>query len=145
MRRELPGLTVTVAGESHESSSTLASVGGYVVVVATTAPRLRATLTSAYLGAIDGDTAATHLLLAPDRRPELLHRILPAAPLSAASTPGGPQPETAHARSCVLDHAAELQQLLAELADDIVKIDVGPAALERAAAAWPDDPVDPAA
>lgn len=136
MRSELPDLTITIAGAARRSSSTIDTVGGYVVVVATAVPRLAVTLTSVYLGQIDGDTGATHLRLAPERRAELSHRIVPAAPVSPAASTTGRQPGTAHARSCVLDHAAELQQLLAELAGDVVTIDVGPVALERAAGAW---------
>jgi hypothetical protein len=139
VRSELPDLTITIAGAAQRSSSTIDTVGGYVVLVATAVPRLAVTLTSVYLGQIDGDTGATHLRLVPERRAELLYRVVPAAPLSPASA-AGRQPGTAHARSCVLDHAAELQQLLAELADDVVAIDVGSAALERAVGMWLDAP-----
>ena len=47
------------------------------------------------------------------------------------------------ARTCLLYHAAELQQAIAHLASAHVLVDVAPAALERAAEAW--GPVAPEA
>jgi hypothetical protein len=41
-----------------------------------------------------------------------------------------------HARACLLDHAAELQQALGELTGEQVLVDVPAGALERAARAW---------
>jgi hypothetical protein len=49
--------------------------------------------------------------------------------------PSAPHVEL-HARPCLLDHAAELQQELAALTGQAVTVDVGSAALERAADAW---------
>jgi hypothetical protein len=63
VRSELPGLMIAIGGAAVRSSWTIATVGGYVVVVATAVPPLGVTLTSVYLGQIDGDTAASHLRL----------------------------------------------------------------------------------
>lgn len=124
MRLELPALSVTVDGEPQRSSSTIGTIGAYIVAVATAVPGAGVTLTSVYLGQIGGDTAATHLWLAPGQAARLDHRDL------------GAQIGDAHARNCMLDHAAELQQLLADLAGATVTIDIPPAALDRAATVW---------
>jgi len=124
VRHALPDITITIAGEQQRSSSTIATVGGYVVVVASTLPAAAITLTSCYLGQISGDTAATHLLLTPAGGAEFEHRIVPG------------QLGEDHARACLLDHAAELQVALTPAEDIQVQIDVGPVALTRAAAAW---------
>ena len=127
MRHELPDITISIGPNAQRSSSTIATVGGYVVVVATALRHHALTLTSCYLGQIDGDTAASHLLLAPDTQAVLDQRVLP-----------GPQPGETHARGCLVDHAAELQAAIATITDEPVKIDIGLVALERAAGAWAD-------
>jgi len=124
VRHALPDITITIAGDEQRSSSTIATVGGYVVVVATALPAAAITLTSCYLGQISGDTAATHLLLTPGGGAEFEHRILTG------------QLGEEHARACLLDHAAELQAALTPAEGIQVEIDVGPIALTRAAAAW---------
>jgi len=129
VRHALPDVTITIAGDEQRSSSTIATVGGYVVVVATALPAAGTTLTSCYLGQISGDTAATHLLLTPRDGAEFEHRVVPG------------QLGEDHARACLLDHAAELQVALTPAEDVQVQIDVGPVALTRAAAAW-SQPVD---
>ena len=48
----------------------------------------------------------------------------------------GDQPGLTHARTCLLDHAAELQTALAELTGEAVSVDVAPRALDQAATAW---------
>jgi hypothetical protein len=114
----LPGISLSLAGELVDSETTLATVSGYVVVLASVVPRLAVTLTSTYLGQIDGDTAASHLRLLPDAA------LLPtASPLSQRVLPGA-QPGSTHLRLCLLDHVAELQQLLADLTRDVVAIDI---------------------
>ena len=85
-------------------------------------------MTSAYVAALAGDVAATHLRSVPGVAPQLHQRIL-----------RDEQPGETHARACVLDHAVELQAAIAELVDDdhiTVTIDVPAAALEAAAGAW---------
>jgi hypothetical protein len=125
VRHELPDLTIAIAGTPQRSSTTIATVGAYVVVVATALPGHAVTLTSCYLGQLDGDTAASHLLLTPRAAAQLQQRVLPTL-----------QPGETHARACLLDHAAELQAELAELDDHPIQIDVGPVALQRATDAW---------
>jgi hypothetical protein len=124
---DLPALSILVAGEPARSSSTIAATGGYVVVVTTTVPALALTLTSAYLGALarDAELSAAHLRLAPQLQPQLSHRFLT-----------GWQPGSTHARACMLDHAAQLRDALAELTGAPVTIDVGSDVLEHAAGAW---------
>ena len=123
MRLELPDVAITVSGAPRRSSSTIATVGGYVVVVATALPDAGVTLTSCYVGQFHGDSGVTHLLLTPRAPAAIAQRVLP-----------GPQPGETHARGCLLDHAAELQAALG-VDGARVQIDVGPAALERAATA----------
>jgi Ca2+/Na+ antiporter len=125
VRHELPDVTIAIDGRLQRSASTIATIGGYVVVVATALPELAVTLTSCYLGQIDGDSAASHLLLAPVYAAALEQHVLP-----------GLQPGQTHARMCLLDHAAQLQRAIALLSDEAVQIDVGPLALQGAAAAW---------
>ena len=128
MPLELPDVAVAIAQRAQRSSSHITAVGAYAIVVATTLPAQALTLTSAYLGAIDGDTAVSHLLLAPAAPAELEQHIV--AGLSGER----------HPRACLLDHAAELQAVLCRRFDGGAQIDVGPVALERAAGAWATDP-----
>jgi hypothetical protein len=125
VRLVLYDVTVAIASAPERSSTTIATAGAYVVVVATTLPDRAVGLTSCYLGEIDGDTAASHLHLGPGPEERLAQRVLP-----------GDQPGLTHARTCLLDHAAELQEALAQLTGQAVSVDVTPSALERAAEAW---------
>ena len=125
MRLVLHDITVAIATTPQPSSTTIATAGAYVVVVATTLPDRAVGLTSCYLGEIDGDTAASHLHLGPGPEERLSQRVLP-----------GDQPGLTHARTCLLDHAAELQTALAELTGEAVSVDVAPRALDQAATAW---------
>jgi len=122
---DLPGVKIAIADTPQRSSSTITTVSGYVVVLATALPQLGVTLTSVYLGQIASDTGTMHLALAPARDPQLKQGMLP-----------GSQPGQTHARACILDHAAELQQLLTDLTHDPVTIDIHPDALQRATGAW---------
>jgi len=126
---DLPGIAIVVDDVDTPCSSAIDTIGGYVVVLTTSVTPLAVTVTSTYIGAINGDTAVTHLRLAPRRAAQLHQHIL-----------SGPQAGETHARSCLLDHTAELQQLLVELTNDAVKILIGPAALECAARAWQQQP-----
>jgi hypothetical protein len=117
----LPGISLTLAGELVDSETTLATVSAYVVVLASVVPRLAVTLTSTYLGQIDGDTAASHLRLLPDAALPLTSSH--ASPLSQHVLPGA-QPGSTHLRLCLLDHVAELQQLLGDLTRGVVAIDI---------------------
>ena len=125
VRRVLDDFTVTLAAIVEPSSTTIATVGAYVVVVATTLPERAIGLTSCYLGELEGDTAVSHMHLGPGPDERLSQRVLP-----------GQQPGLTHARTCLLEHAAELQAAVSEVTGKHVSTDVGPRALEQAAAAW---------
>jgi hypothetical protein len=126
VRRVLNDFTVAIATTIERSSTTIATAGGYVVVIATTLPDRVYGLTSCYLGALDGDTAVSHLHLGPERQDRLTQRVLPAEQ----------QPGLTHARACLLDHAGELQAALSDFTQQHVSVDVSPRALEQAAGAW---------
>ena len=125
MRIELDSFHVRVDDTAARNSTTIGSVGGYVVVVATTLPDQVVGVTSCYLGDLEGAIAASHLRLGPDRHEQLRTEVLPA-----------PAHVGERARACLLDHAAELQQALAELPGADVRVDDTPAALARAGEAW---------
>jgi hypothetical protein len=103
----------------------------YVVAVATTLPDQVLGLTSCYLSAFGGEIAASHLRLGPDRYQRLSAQALLPAPHA-----------TQHARACLLDHAAELQQTIVELTDDSKSSSTSPPARSNAPAR-PGDPPHP--
>jgi hypothetical protein len=125
VRHALDDITVAIASTIEPSSTTIATVGAYVVVVATTLPDRAIGLTSCYLGELDGETAVTHLHLGRGPRERLVQRILEAGHAGVT-----------HARTCLLDHAAELRASVAEVTEQHVTVDVGARALEQAAQAW---------
>jgi hypothetical protein len=125
VRQALDDITVAIASTIEPSSTTIAMVGAYVVVVATTLPDRAVGLTSCYLGELEGETAVSHLHLGPGPRERLSQRILEAG-----------QPGVTHARICLLDHAADLRAAVSELTEEHVTVDVGTHALDRAAQAW---------
>jgi hypothetical protein len=124
-RIALPSITVAIDGNAQHSATTIGAIGGYAVVVATALPELGLTLTSSYLAAMVGDTAASHLCSSPAGPPHIEQHILP-----------GDQPGRTHAQACLLDHVAELQARLVELTEDTVSIDLGDDVLDRADQAW---------
>jgi hypothetical protein len=125
VRQELDDIAVVITSTAEPSSTTIATVGPYVVVVATTLPDRAIGLTSCYLGELGGDTAVSHLHLGPGPRERRSQRILEAG-----------QPGVTHARTCLLDHAAALRAAVSEVTEEHVAVDVGARALERAAQAW---------
>jgi len=125
VRIQLDSFHVAIAGAEVQSSTTIGTVGAYVVVVASVIPDRVLGLTSCYLGDVGGAIAASHLRLGPDRAEQVTAQVLPPAPHVEQ-----------HARACLLDHAAELQHSLAELTGEQVLVDVPASALERAARAW---------
>jgi hypothetical protein len=120
----LEEVSVAIDGQPEPSTTTLATAGGYVFVVATTLPGQVRGLTSCYLGQFGGAIAASHLHLGPEQE-RFAQRLL--APERARASTAG---------TCLLDHAAELQMALAEQTRSSVAVDVGVAALTRAAEAW---------
>ncbi len=132
MRVLLEAVKVAIGGHAEPSSTTLATAGGYVFVVATTLPGRAVGLTSCYLGQLGGAIAASHLHLGPEQHERFAQRLL--APEQARASVAG---------ACLLDHAAELQSALAEQTGSSVAVDVGLSALTRAADAWgPPEPHD---
>lgn len=124
MRRVVPDLELRVDGRLVGSETTYATVGAYVVVLATAVPELGVTLTCAYIGAQDAPSIAVDLLLGQR----------PAAHNAARALERELVPVTyAHDR-CLLDHAAQLQGRLAALGAGAVTVDVGDAALAALAA-----------
>jgi hypothetical protein len=121
----LEAVKVAIDGRAEPSSTTLATAGGYVFVVATTLPERAVGLTSRYLGQLGGAIAASHLHLGPEQHERFAQRLL--APEQARASDAG---------ACLLDHAAELQSALAVRTGSSVAVDVGLAALRRAAEAW---------
>ena len=126
---DLPNLAIVVGDHDAACSSAIDTIGGYVVVLTTSVRHFAVTVVSTYAGAIDGDTAVTHLRLAPHRTPELQQRVL-----------SGSQPGETHAGGCLLDHAAELQQLLITLTDEVISIVVSPDAIDSATRSWATPP-----
>lgn len=125
MRIQPSDVRVAIAGEFGRSSTTIAAAGASVVVVAGTLPDRAVALTYCHLGRRDGAIAASHLHLGSDGQERLAAHVLPHAPHVER-----------HARVCLLDHAAELQQERAALTGPRVTVDVGLAAPVRAVDAW---------
>jgi hypothetical protein len=97
----LRGIEVQVDAVAQDASTTIGAIGGYAVVVATALPQLGVMLTSSYLAEMVGDIAASHLSSVPGGPPIIDQHVLP-----------GPQPGQTHARTCLLDHVAELRDTL---------------------------------
>jgi len=124
MREPVPDFTVRLDGAPVAGSTTIAAAGGYVLVIASALPAQALTLTSCYLGRPGGAIATSHMRLGP-RGERFTQHVVPA----------GQQHATA-AGACLLDHAAALQDALADMTPATVTVDVGLDALERAADAW---------
>lgn len=124
-RVTLTGVDLTIDGQPQRSSTSVGAVGACAVVVATALPDRGITLTSCYLADMHSEIAAAHLCSAPGQHTHIEQRVLPAQ-----------QPGQTHARACLLDHAAELQTVLAARVGAVVMIDVSPQALRTAAGAW---------
>lgn len=124
-RVTLTAVDVTIDGQPQASSTSIGTLGAYAVVVATALPDHGITLTSCYLADMHSEIAAAHLCSAPGQHTQIDQRLLPPE-----------QPGQTHARACLLDHAAELQTRVAELAGAAVTIDVSAQALRAATGAW---------
>lgn len=123
MRLDLHGVEIS-AGEWRQRCETeIVSAGGYVVAVTTVVPDQHVTLASSYLAPLAGATAASHMRLGAgevtfDQRVVELTGVT-------------------HARGCLLDHAAELRELVGELLDrGDVRVEVLDRALARAEQVW---------
>jgi hypothetical protein len=126
-RIALTAIDVTIDAVAQDSSTTIGAVGGYAVVVATALPQLGVTLTSSYLAAMIGDIAASHLCSMPGGPPIIDQHVLP-----------GDQPGQTHAQTCLLDHAAELRNVLDayHASAATVTVDIADDTLQHADQAW---------
>ena len=124
MREPLAGVTMRLDGTATPSSTTIAAVGGSVLVLATAAPRLPLTLTSCYLARSDGALAVSHLRLVTDEE-TFSQYVIPPAELHATL-----------AGACLLEHAAALRDAAGEITAATITVDVDLDTLERAAEAW---------
>src|SRR4051812_47411971 len=97
MREPLAGVSVRLDGTPTPTTTTIAAVGGAVLVLATTAPALPLTLTSCYLARSDGPLAISHL------RPPAAEETFSQYPLPPA------QLHAPLAGACLLEHAATLR------------------------------------
>lgn len=120
MDDDLVDVNITIGGRAESSSTTMTTVGAYVVVLATVLPVCAISLTSCYIGPAAGDIGATHLLLTPEGTPGLGQRFLPQL-----------SPDTTHAQVYLLDHTAVLKTALASVSRAPVEIDAGSIALHR--------------
>jgi hypothetical protein len=125
VRVELSGVEVRADEWSESCETAIESVSGYVVAVISVLPSRAVTLASCYLATLAGETAASHVRLAPGRPAGFSQRM-----------PDGMSGET-RARACLLDHAAELRDALHDLLEDErVSVELAEETLERAARVW---------
>jgi len=124
----LNGIDISIDAVAQRSSTTIGGIG-YAVVVATSLPDLVVTLTSSYLALIVGNIAASHLCSLPGGPPIIDQHVLP-----------GQQPGQTHAQACLLDHVAELRNILQAYHSPpaTVTITIANSALEHADRAWGD-------
>ena len=131
-RTPLSAIDIAIDNVAQASETTIGAVGAYAVILTTTLPELGITLTSSYLAAMIGDIAASHLTSVPGGPPIIDQHILP-----------GRQPGRTHAQACVLDHVAEVRDVLEAYhatSDATVTVTIGDATLEHADRAWQDEP-----
>jgi hypothetical protein len=124
MREPLAGVTVRLDGELTPSTTTIAAVGGSVLVLATAAPALPLTLTSCYLARSDGALAVSHLRLTAGEETFSQYTIPPA------------QLHATLAGACLLEHAAALRDAAHEATAATITVDVDLDTLEHVADAW---------
>jgi hypothetical protein len=124
VRRELDGVEVISDGVRERCSTSIEAVSGYVVSAISVVQTRAVTLVSCYLAALAGETAVSHMRLVPGQDPRFSQRLVSAM---AGET---------HARACLLDHAAELQETLGQDDDAGVGVEMTDAALGRGAAVW---------
>jgi hypothetical protein len=123
MRLNLQGVEISVESHVERSETEIVSAGAYVVAVTTVLERQGLLLASSYLADLAGRAAATHLWSA---------RQAPRFDYAMLELVG------AHCgRTCLLDHAARLRELLAdELATTEVRVEITDAALSTTEDVW---------
>ena len=126
MKLAIQDLDVRCAGRPERCTTTLATAGAYVVTVTSVLEDRSAALASCYLADLTAaQTAVSHMRLVPGGPAERLSQHVLGGMHSAG-----------HARGCLLDHVAELRDLLAAIAGAESSVDVSEATLRRAAEAW---------
>ena len=126
MRRELEGVEVVANAKRERCSTSVQTASAYVVTLISVLESRALTLVSAYVGNVGGETAVTHLRLAPGQRAGRVQRPL-----------AGMAGET-HLRACLLEHASELRDFLEEIDGEEARVEIADMALEQAAAMWRD-------
>jgi hypothetical protein len=126
-RTLLSAIDIAIDAVPQVSETTIGAVGAYAVILTTTLPGLGITLTSSYLAAMVGDIAASHLTSVPGGPPIIDQHVLP-----------GHQPGRTHAQACVLDHVAEVRDVLEayHASAATVTVTIADATLELADRAW---------
>jgi hypothetical protein len=123
MRLPLQGVEIFAGDWRARCETEIVSAGGYLVAVTTVVPDRHLTLASSYLSTLAGPTAASHMRL---RAGEVTfdQRVVALAGMT-------------HARACLLDHAAELREVVGEVMHrDDVRVEVLDHALARAEKVW---------
>jgi hypothetical protein len=126
-RTLLSAIDIAIDAVPQASETTIGAVGAYAVILTTALPELGVTLTSSYLAAMVGDIAASHLTSVPGGPPIIDQHVLP-----------GHQPGRTHAQACVLDHVAEVRDVLEAFhaSTATVTVTIADATLEQADRAW---------
>jgi hypothetical protein len=123
MRVQLDGVRVTVGNDQLDCSTQLASEGGFVVTAITVVTDAGTQLLSCYVAGLQGPAAVTHMVSASDAPRFEQHEVQ----LAGATL----------ARACLLDHAAQLRELLeVEHALDDVRVDIQDRTLADAERVW---------
>ena len=117
----LPDPDIRVDGRRLRASSYLVYAGAYQLTLSTIVAELALELHSSYLGHPDApESYATHLELAPGRGPE----TWPEAHF------GHEMPVADERQRCLLDHLAQLRELLVRQTEGQVTIDLPDTAVE---------------
>jgi hypothetical protein len=124
MQLELSGVEVRGELWIERCPCTIENASAYVVTVITVIESRSLSLVSAYIAELSGQTAVTHMRLAPDRGADFEQRVL------------GKLAGVSHPRACLLDHAGELRALVEELLKETVVVEIPEASLERASTVW---------
>ena len=125
MRMRLHGVEISIDGHSTRGELEIAAFGAYSVSVTTVLEQQSALLVSTYVIDLNGQAAAVDLWRA-SHGPEFYHRDLELLGVALA-------------RACVLDHSAQLRELLAdELPAATVSVEISEPALLSAERVWDD-------
>ena len=123
-RLELAAVEVRGSSWTEACASTIENSSAYVVTVISVVPSRTLALVSAYVADLAGETAVTHMRLAPRQRARFHQQVLNGLP------------GTSHPRACLLDHAAELRGALEDLLDEPVTVEIPEPALDQATRVW---------